>query len=128
VVVVFAREVTPALVALASHHLGLPALAAGGAVVLACAFLSFRPMDEQMRQRAIDMRARIDLELYQWLLTSTESGALFVTDISTNAAHDTAAMAVLAAGREKKFSVPCRQTHPRPAAPQRSPPKLGDRM
>jgi hypothetical protein len=86
-------------------------LAASGAFVLACAVLSFRPMDEQMRQRAIDMRNRVDLELYEWLLTSTRPDALFVTDISTNAVHDSAAMAVLAAGR-KSVALPFTYSNP----------------
>ena len=86
-------------------------VAAGGAVVLACALLALRPMDEEMRQRAIDMRARIDLDLYGWLLRSTAPGALFVTDISTNAVHDTAAIAVLAAGR-KAVALPFTYSNP----------------
>jgi hypothetical protein len=85
--------------------------AATGAVVMACALLSFRPMDEQMRQRAMDMRNRVDLELYEWLLTNTGPDALFVTDISTNAVHDTAAMAVLAAGR-KSVALPFTYSNP----------------
>jgi hypothetical protein len=86
-------------------------VAATGAFVLACALLTFRPMDEQMRQRAIDMRSRVDLELYDWLLASTRPGALFVTDISTNAVHDSAAMAVLAAGR-KSVALPFTYSNP----------------
>jgi hypothetical protein len=86
-------------------------VAASGALALACGVLFFRPLDQQMRERAIDMRTRVDLELYQWLLTSTQPGALFVTDISTNAVHDSAAMAVLAAGR-KSVALPFTYSNP----------------
>jgi hypothetical protein len=86
-------------------------VSAAGAFVLACGLLAFRPMDEQMRQRAIDMRGRIDLDLYQWMLKSTRPGALFVTDISTNAMHDSAAIAVLAAGR-KSVALPFTYSNP----------------
>jgi hypothetical protein len=86
-------------------------VAAVGAFALACAVLSFRPMDQQMRERAIDMRTRVDLDLYQWLLTSTRPDALFVTDISTNAVHDSAAIAVLAAGR-KSVALPFTYSNP----------------
>jgi hypothetical protein len=86
-------------------------VAASGALALACGVLFFRPLDQQMRERAIDMRTRVDLELYQWLLTSTPPGALFVTDISTNAVHDSAAMAVLAAGR-KSVALPFTYSNP----------------
>lgn len=85
--------------------------AATGALVMACALLSFRPMDEQMRQRAMDMRNRVDIELYQWLLKNTGPDALFVTDISTNAVHDTAAVAVLAAGR-RSVALPFTYSNP----------------
>jgi hypothetical protein len=73
---------------------------AGVAFVLACAALIFRPMDQQMRVRALDMRNRFDVELYQWLLTHTPPSALFVADVSTNGVHDTASSAILAAGRK----------------------------
>jgi len=73
---------------------------AGVAFVLACALLIFRPIDQQMRVRALDMRNRFDVPLYQWLLTNTPPSALFVVDVSTNGVHDTASTAVLAAGRK----------------------------
>jgi hypothetical protein len=84
---------------------------ASGALALACTVLVFQPIDQQMRERAIDMRTRVDLDLYQWLLMRTQPGALFVTDISTNAVHDTAAMAVLAAGR-KSVALPFTYSNP----------------
>jgi hypothetical protein len=96
---------------LAPRSVSLATVSATGALVLACALLAFRPMDEQMRQRAIDMRSRVDLELYQWMLKSTQPGALFVTDISTNAVHDSAAIAVLAAGR-KSVALPFTYSNP----------------
>jgi hypothetical protein len=85
--------------------------AAGAAFVLACILLLLRPMDEQMRERAIDMRNRVDLDMYQWLLANTRPNALFVTDISTDAVHDTAAMAVLAGGR-KSVALPFTFSNP----------------
>jgi hypothetical protein len=86
-------------------------VAVSGAWALACVALSFRPIDQQMRERAVDMSTRVDLDLYQWLLTSTQPGDLFVTDISSNAVHDTAAMAVLAAGR-KSVALPFTYSNP----------------
>ena len=85
--------------------------AAGAAFVLACILLLLRPMDQQMRERAIDMRNRVDLDMYQWLLANTRPDALFVTDISTDAVHDTAAMAVLAGGR-KSVALPFTFSNP----------------
>jgi hypothetical protein len=86
-------------------------VAASAALALGCAALSLRPIDQQMRERAIDMRNRVDLELYEWLLTSTRPDALFVTDISTNAVRDSAAIAVLAAGR-KSVALPFTYSNP----------------
>ena len=86
-------------------------VAASGAFALACAVLAFRPADQTMRERALDMRSRVDLELYQWVLTSTQPNALFVTDISTNAVHDSAAIAVLAAAR-RSVALPFTYSNP----------------
>ncbi|MFL6604092.1 MAG: hypothetical protein ACJ8R9_22570 [Steroidobacteraceae bacterium] len=86
-------------------------VAASGAFALACAVLSFRPTDQAMRERALDMRNRVDLELYQWMLRSTPPDTLFVTDISTNGVHDSAALAVLAAGR-KSVALPFTYSNP----------------
>ncbi len=72
---------------------------AGGALALLAALLIWRPMDRELRERAIDMGNRVDVDLYEWMLRNTSPRALFVTDISTNAVRDSAAMAVLAAGR-----------------------------
>jgi hypothetical protein len=100
-----AAEANPAAASFAT------VVAASGAFALACAALSFRPTDQTMRERALDMRSRVDLELYQWVLTSTQPDALFVTDISTNAVHDTAAMAVLAAAR-RSVALPFTYSNP----------------
>jgi hypothetical protein len=86
-------------------------IVAGSALALALALLVFRPMDQQMRQRAMDMQTRIDVALYDWLLAQTQPSAMFVTDISTNAVHDSAAMAVLAAGR-KSVALPFTFSNP----------------
>ncbi len=72
---------------------------AGAVFAAACALLIFRPIDWQMRDRALDMRNRFDVQLYQWSLSHTPPSTLFVTDVSTNGVHDTASAAVLAAGR-----------------------------
>jgi hypothetical protein len=87
------------------------AAVAGVAFVLACALLIFRPIDQQMRDRALDMRNRIDVPLYQWLLTHTPPSALFVADVSTDGVHDTASTAVLAAGR-KSVALPFTFSNP----------------
>jgi hypothetical protein len=73
--------------------------AAGAVFAVACALLIFRPIDWQMRDRALDMRNRFDVQLYQWSLSHTPPSTLFVADVSTNGVHDTASAAVLAAGR-----------------------------
>jgi hypothetical protein len=88
-----------------------PAVVLGVALVVGCALLMIRPMDRQMRERALDMRNRLDVSLYQWLLANTLPSALFITDISTNAVHDTAAIAVLAAGR-KSVALPFTFSNP----------------
>lgn len=96
------------------EHTGAPIAAnplTWGAILLACALLFMQPTDGPMRQRAMEMRDRIDLRLYQWLLSNTRPGALFVTDVSTNAVHDSAAMAVLAAGR-KSVALPFTYSNP----------------
>jgi hypothetical protein len=87
------------------------AAVAGVAFVLACALLILRPIDQQMRDRALDMRNRIDVPLYQWLLTHTPPSALFVADVSTDGVHDTASTAVLAAGR-KSVALPFTFSNP----------------
>ncbi len=79
--------------------------------VLACALLVFRPIDLQMRERALDMRNRFDVELYRWVLTHTPPNALFVADVSTNGVHDTASSAILAAGR-KSVALPFTFSNP----------------
>ncbi len=89
----------------------LVATSAIAAVVMVCALLFLQPMDRQMRARAMDMRNRIDLKLYGWLLSSTRPNALFVTDVSTDAVHDSAAVAVLAAGR-KSAALPFTYSNP----------------
>lgn len=89
-----------------------PAVVAGtGIAVLGAALLFMQPMDRQMRARAIDMRSRIDLQLYGWLLARTRPDALFVTDVATDAVHDSAAMAVLAAGR-RSVALPFTYSNP----------------
>ncbi len=99
-----------AIVSVWSDGEGARGLAAG-ILVLAATLLFIHPIDRQMRDRATDMRARIDLQLYGWLLNHTEPAALFVTDVSTDAVHDSAAVAVLAAGR-RSVALPFTYSNP----------------
>jgi hypothetical protein len=57
------------------------------------------------------MHSRIDVQLYRWLLAQTRPDALSVTDVSTDAVHDSAAMAVLAAGR-RSVALPFTYSNP----------------
>jgi hypothetical protein len=87
--------------------------------VLACALILFRPMDFQMRKRALSMEQRVDLPLYQWIVTNTAPAALFASaDMSVDVTDDPASLAVLTAGRrsiaiEPTFSNPYVAWNPR---------------
>jgi hypothetical protein len=97
--------VAPYLRAIAKYQSPWAMLVIAAGFVIACALIIFRPMDTQMRNRALHQEHRFDFGFYHWLLANTTPNALFAITASVerpadDAYGDMGAFAIMAAGRK----------------------------
>ena len=95
----------PYLRAIAKYQSPWATLVIGAGFVIACALFIFRPMDTQMRHRALHQDHRFDFGFYHWLLANTTPNALFAITASVqrptdDVSGDMGAFAIMAAGRK----------------------------